>query len=237
MSAPCCAPRTPSAPRSASSWAPASMPAPAASPTPPTRAEHVPLWRFPDVEALGLPQHCVLVGVELLDDATDLPSFRHPVNAAYVLGPERSGLSPAMLRALPPRGADSDPLRAQSGGGRRAGAVRPAAAARPLRRAPGRQSRCGCHPAPVPTGHGPPRFRRNIPDWAAGETRSHDPSALVASDLAPYLCAMRIVPPDRALLLTLAACRAGRARTGAAEAAARKAAGRRQAPSGTRQVR
>ena len=45
-----------------------------------------------------LPQHCVLVGVELLDDATDLPSFRHPVNAAYVLGPERSGLSPAMLR-------------------------------------------------------------------------------------------------------------------------------------------
>ena len=60
--------------------------------------EHVPLWRFPDVEALGLPQHCVLVGVELLDDATNLPSFRHPLNAAYVLGPERSGLSPAMLQ-------------------------------------------------------------------------------------------------------------------------------------------
>ena len=37
--------------------------------------------------------------------------------------------------ALPPRGADSDPLRAQPGGGRRAGAVRSAAAARPLRRA------------------------------------------------------------------------------------------------------
>jgi tRNA C32,U32 (ribose-2'-O)-methylase TrmJ len=60
--------------------------------------EHVPLWRFADLEALRLPQHCVLVGVELLDDATDLPSFRHPVNAAYVLGPERSGLTPAMLQ-------------------------------------------------------------------------------------------------------------------------------------------
>ena len=35
--------------------------------------------------------------VELVDDAVDLPSFRHPLNAAYVFGPERSSLSPAML--------------------------------------------------------------------------------------------------------------------------------------------
>ena len=58
---------------------------------------HVPLWRFADLGSLALPQGCVLVGVELLDDAVDLPSFRHPLNAAYVLGPERSGLSPALL--------------------------------------------------------------------------------------------------------------------------------------------
>lgn len=58
---------------------------------------HVPLWRFADLEALALPQGCVLVGVELLDEATDLPSFRHPLDAAYVLGPERAGLSPALL--------------------------------------------------------------------------------------------------------------------------------------------
>ncbi len=58
---------------------------------------HVPLWRFPGVDGMALPQGCALVGVELLDDATELPSFRHPLNAAYVLGPERSGLSPAML--------------------------------------------------------------------------------------------------------------------------------------------
>src|SRR5580698_9371173 len=58
---------------------------------------HVPLWRFADVTTLSLPQGSVLVGVELLDAALDLPSFRHPLNAAYVLGPERAGLSPAML--------------------------------------------------------------------------------------------------------------------------------------------
>lgn len=60
-------------------------------------AGHVPLWRWPGVAEMPLPKGCVLVGIELLDDAADLPSFRHPLNAAYVLGPERSGLSPAML--------------------------------------------------------------------------------------------------------------------------------------------
>ena len=40
---------------------------------------------------------CVLVGVEIVDDAIELPSFRHPRAAAYVLGPERGVLSPAML--------------------------------------------------------------------------------------------------------------------------------------------
>src|SRR6185312_5361827 len=59
--------------------------------------EHVPLWRFPDIDALQLPERCVLVGVELLETATELPSFRHPLNAAYVLGPERAGLSPQIL--------------------------------------------------------------------------------------------------------------------------------------------
>ena len=60
--------------------------------------DHVPLWRFDSLDALALPQRCVLVGVELLNEAIDLPSFRHPLNAAYVLGPERAGLSPATLQ-------------------------------------------------------------------------------------------------------------------------------------------
>src|SRR4051794_33886885 len=57
---------------------------------------HVPLWRFAGPASLQLPRECALVGVELLEDAVDLPSFRHPLNAAYVLGPERSGLSPEL---------------------------------------------------------------------------------------------------------------------------------------------
>ncbi len=57
----------------------------------------LPLYRFANVAELVLPGRCRLIGVELLDEATELPSFRHPQNAAYVFGPERSSLSPAML--------------------------------------------------------------------------------------------------------------------------------------------
>ena len=49
------------------------------------------------MEELALPQGCRLVGVELLDEAVDLPSFRHPLRAAYVLGPEQGSLSPDLL--------------------------------------------------------------------------------------------------------------------------------------------
>ena len=127
---------------------------------------HVPLWRFPDTAALHLPRECALVGVELLDDAIDLPSFRHPLNAAYVLGPERSGLS-APLRAkcrhvvrIPTRFALNLAV---------AGALvlydrllqhgrfaeRPVASGGPAGQA--------AQPGP----HGDPRFRRTVPDWLA----------------------------------------------------------------------
>ena len=59
-------------------------------------AGQLPLYQYPSVEALTLPRGCELVGVELVDEAIDLPSFRHPSRAAYVFGPERSSLSPAM---------------------------------------------------------------------------------------------------------------------------------------------
>lgn len=55
---------------------------------------HVPFYSFPSVETMVLPKGCDLVGIELLDDAVDLPSFRHPLQAAYILGPERGSLSP-----------------------------------------------------------------------------------------------------------------------------------------------
>ncbi len=57
---------------------------------------HLPFYSFPDVPSLVLPQGCSMVGVELLDDAIDLPSFHHPKCAAYVLGPERGSLSAAI---------------------------------------------------------------------------------------------------------------------------------------------
>ena len=53
----------------------------------------LPFYSFPDVASLVLPQGCRLVGVELLADAVELPSFRHPRRACYVLGPERGTLS------------------------------------------------------------------------------------------------------------------------------------------------
>ncbi|MGQ0677873.1 MAG: RNA methyltransferase [Rhodospirillales bacterium] len=54
---------------------------------------NLPYYDFADLDALRLPRECALVGVELRDDAVDLPSFRHPRCAAYVLGPERGSLS------------------------------------------------------------------------------------------------------------------------------------------------
>ena len=58
---------------------------------------HLPLFRFDRASDLILPEGCKLVGVEILDEAVELPSFPHPVAAAYVLGPERGRLSPAMI--------------------------------------------------------------------------------------------------------------------------------------------
>jgi tRNA G18 (ribose-2'-O)-methylase SpoU len=134
---------------------------------------HVPLWRFPDLDALVLPQNCALVGVELLDDAVDLPSFRHPLDAAYVLGPERAGLSPAMLARC--RHVVRIPTRfalnlAVAGAlvlydrllqhGRFAERPVGSTAAAPL--------------PPAASRHGAPRFRRTRPDWlgsdAAGDS-------------------------------------------------------------------
>lgn len=59
--------------------------------------EHVPYFRWETLDDMTLPPGCALVGVEITDDAIDLPTFPHPPRAAYVLGAERTSLSPAML--------------------------------------------------------------------------------------------------------------------------------------------
>ena len=136
---------------------------------------HVPLWRFADPAALTLPAGCALVGVELVEGAIDLPSFRHPLSAAYVLGPERSGLSPAMLARcrhvvrIPTRFSLNLAV---------AGALvlydrllqHGRFAERPVGSGGARTSGAGTdQPATPgsPARHGPPRFRRTVPDWAA----------------------------------------------------------------------
>lgn len=59
--------------------------------------EHTPFYSFPTMDDLLLPNDCQLVGIELTEDAVELPSFRHPARAAYILGPERSSLSPSII--------------------------------------------------------------------------------------------------------------------------------------------
>ncbi len=56
----------------------------------------VPTHHFKDLQDFRLPIGCRLVGIEITDDAIELPSFRHPRQAAYVLGAEREGLSPEL---------------------------------------------------------------------------------------------------------------------------------------------
>lgn len=59
-------------------------------------ASHLPIYMYDTLEHFTLPQDCALVGVELTDDAVELPSFRHPLRAAYVLGAERGSLTPEL---------------------------------------------------------------------------------------------------------------------------------------------
>ncbi|HOP19224.1 MAG TPA: RNA methyltransferase [Amphiplicatus sp.] len=54
---------------------------------------HMPLYEWASLEEMRLPKGCSLVGVELDPRAIDLPTFRHPLQAAYILGPEKGNLS------------------------------------------------------------------------------------------------------------------------------------------------
>lgn len=57
---------------------------------------HVPLFEWDSIDDMDLPKGVQLVAIELTEDAVDLPSFRHPMQAAYILGPEKGSLSPEM---------------------------------------------------------------------------------------------------------------------------------------------
>ena len=57
---------------------------------------HVPWYLWESIADMQLPRGCQLVGIELTDDAVELPTFRHPIRAAYVMGGEARDLSPEM---------------------------------------------------------------------------------------------------------------------------------------------
>jgi tRNA G18 (ribose-2'-O)-methylase SpoU len=57
----------------------------------------LPFYAFERPDDFRLPMGCRLVGVEITDEAVELPRFRHPSRAAYVFGAERYSLSPQML--------------------------------------------------------------------------------------------------------------------------------------------
>ena len=59
---------------------------------------HLPFYAYKNLDEFTLPKGCALVGVELMDDSVDMPSFRHPLRAAYVLGPEKGSLSPELVK-------------------------------------------------------------------------------------------------------------------------------------------
>ncbi|MBX2834951.1 MAG: RNA methyltransferase [Micavibrio sp.] len=58
--------------------------------------DHLPYYQYANPSELALPDGCTLVGVELTEDAVDLCSFRHPLRAAYIFGPEMGHLSQEM---------------------------------------------------------------------------------------------------------------------------------------------
>lgn len=55
---------------------------------------YLPYTTIADFKA-HLPHECVMVGVELTDDAHPLETFTHPARCAYLLGPEDGSLSTA----------------------------------------------------------------------------------------------------------------------------------------------
>lgn len=57
---------------------------------------HLPFYKWDNMDDMRLPLGCPLVGIELCERAVELPSFRHPLACAYILGPEQGSLSDEM---------------------------------------------------------------------------------------------------------------------------------------------
>tara|TARA_R110000782_G_scaffold70979_1_gene142465 strand:+ start:195 stop:719 length:525 start_codon:yes stop_codon:yes gene_type:complete len=60
-------------------------------------AGQIPYYQWDSIDEMQMPRGCQLVGIELTNDAVMLPTFRHPPQAAYILGPEKGNLSDETL--------------------------------------------------------------------------------------------------------------------------------------------
>lgn len=59
--------------------------------------ENLPFFEYETVDDFLLPAKCSLVAVEFTEESIELPSFKHPKAAAYILGPEMGNVSQAMM--------------------------------------------------------------------------------------------------------------------------------------------
>lgn len=59
--------------------------------------DNLPFYEFEGINDFCLPKKCSLVAVEFTEDSIELPSFKHPQAAAYVLGPEMGNVSDEMM--------------------------------------------------------------------------------------------------------------------------------------------
>ncbi|MEM6615863.1 MAG: TrmH family RNA methyltransferase [Pseudomonadota bacterium] len=57
----------------------------------------IPVYFHDTLDDLAMPRKAQMIGVELTDEAVDLPTFRHPTSAIYLLGSERTSLSRAAI--------------------------------------------------------------------------------------------------------------------------------------------
>jgi hypothetical protein len=89
---------------------------------------HLPLYHWPSLAAMRLPTGCSLVGVEILDEASDCPVFSIAARSLY----SRSRAGTPARRSLPASCAHSHCLFPQRRDGRRDRHVRPPALPRPL---------------------------------------------------------------------------------------------------------
>lgn len=60
---------------------------------------HLPLFEYASFDEfyVGLPKDCLLIAVELNDEAVLLKDFKHPDRAVYLLGAEDHGIPPDVL--------------------------------------------------------------------------------------------------------------------------------------------